>query len=603
MFCTKCGKELHEGDRFCSRCGARVREEESSSAQEVVFNPPFKREAARRTSQISREREEINKVQEKKDTDMPVFNWNLEGFPSAAPKKTEAVDFNWDSVVERRNRVRSEEDKREAELPEEAPPEEAPLTSEQLEEELFGSDYKAVPSPDSDDSVKNTSQLEKFYTYNQKQEAFQKLLDKEYERLKGMEEERKPEEESLEYTWASRLFPASAEEKETAAEENLLKEESDAKLPVTEATIDFSSVREEARRKKAQQPSDMEQCAAEEQREEKEPFPEAEQQEDGELFLSEEQQEEEKSQDTSNTEEEKGAEEGAIPSNPSGIDSEAAEADRTPPEEKSRLRYSDVFPREEVERELADQTDSGSHDSPGAGSDSAPPQIQKEKFRTELDEVEEKDEPKKMNLFVKLIIGLLILLILLEGVVIAVKLIAPDSAFSQKTNEIVESLLAALSGEEKEAEPGDETTPAGAGSFAADILEDIEKPDTIGQISEDPALKYDLSREYAFPEISDSLEFTDAVWLENEQITYAQGILTAVVEYYGKWKDANEDENLIGINKLEIGEIRTGENGYFAFCRLTFATADGSEKAVYETVHVKISQDTMVINEMKEETL
>lgn len=62
-------------------------------------------------------------------------------------------------------------------------------------------------------------------------------------------------------------------------------------------------------------------------------------------------------------------------------------------------------------------------------------------------------------------------------------------------------------------------------------------------------------REYAFPEISDSLEFTDAVWLENEQITYAQGILTAVVEYYGEWKDANEDENLIGINKLEIGEI------------------------------------------------
>ena len=31
MFCTKCGKELHEGDRFCSRCGAKVREEERLS--------------------------------------------------------------------------------------------------------------------------------------------------------------------------------------------------------------------------------------------------------------------------------------------------------------------------------------------------------------------------------------------------------------------------------------------------------------------------------------------------------------------------------------------------------------------------------------------
>ena len=24
MFCSKCGKELHEGDRFCKNCGAPV---------------------------------------------------------------------------------------------------------------------------------------------------------------------------------------------------------------------------------------------------------------------------------------------------------------------------------------------------------------------------------------------------------------------------------------------------------------------------------------------------------------------------------------------------------------------------------------------------
>lgn len=47
--------------------------------------------------------------------------------------------------------------------------------------------------------------------------------------------------------------------------------------------------------------------------------------------------------------------------------------------------------------------------------------------------------------------------------------------------------------EEKEAEPGDETTPAGAGSFVADILEDIEKPDSHWTDFRDPALKYDLS--------------------------------------------------------------------------------------------------------------
>ena len=47
MFCTKCGKELREGDNFCAHCGNKVRpdlvpEKEERRYSEVVFNPPFK---------------------------------------------------------------------------------------------------------------------------------------------------------------------------------------------------------------------------------------------------------------------------------------------------------------------------------------------------------------------------------------------------------------------------------------------------------------------------------------------------------------------------------------------------------------------------------
>ena len=72
---------------------------------------------------------------------------------------------------------------------------------------------------------------------------------------------------------------------------------------------------------------------------------------------------------------------------------------------------------------------------------------------------------------------------------------------------------------------------------------------------------------------------------------------------YTSWQESNEDPDLIGINKLEIGEIRTGGEGYYVLYRLTFAGADGTDVVKYETAYVIISQDTMVINEIKEEAL
>ena len=61
MFCTKCGRELHEEDVFCAHCGTKVREDilreerhKPYRYDEVVFNPPFREEAERRIDALDR---------------------------------------------------------------------------------------------------------------------------------------------------------------------------------------------------------------------------------------------------------------------------------------------------------------------------------------------------------------------------------------------------------------------------------------------------------------------------------------------------------------------------------------------------------------------
>jgi len=232
-----------------------------------------------------------------------------------------------------------------------------------------------------------------------------------------------------------------------------------------------------------------------------------------------------------------------------------------------------------------------------------------------FEEDDEEDEPKKMNFFVKLIITILVLLILAEGVILLAKFIAPDSAFTKQADVLVETLLDRITGGAGGSSAGDgdgdgDGSNPVSGSLAettyiSDLLaEKVELPDSIGEVLEDAGLKYDLDKEYAFEEIPETASFENGDWITDEAgetVTYAEGILDAVTGYYGQWQATNRDTSLIGINKLEIGEIRTGEKGYYVLCRLTFAGADGEEVVEYVTACVKISQNSMLLNEINKE--
>lgn len=787
MFCTECGKELHEGDRFCANCGTKVREMIAPAYQEVVFNPPFKVEAERRTAALSREVEENTEEPKVVKTEAPSFNWNLDGFPKAEPRKTEDVDFHWESVVEKRNQGRTAEPMSWSELDAKSPassvvtapvvdkieihgtdrierkekrteavgpaetavmaepaakaepviaaepavkaepvsaagfdtkaepaitaepavtaepagaretepaakipePEDAKDTRDaitQLEEELFGREYRPLSSQDSD-GIKNTTQLEKFYTYNEKKEAFQELLDKEYERLRAMEEDRKPDTASLEYTWASNLFPESriSERPQEAVQASALAQEPSSEMGETKsadpsngadsaATIDFSAVREEARQQRLHKAEEMASSPAipTEEPPVEAAAPEVQEKADIDTDIAAAAAaigaacgaaamavDEDKDKDEAEVGESAEAEADAPADEQSKADAPADKepetgkpADEEPEDEpsspspaeeehakKTKLRYSDIFPRESVvdansgnaadggetsvsakkqpEGEgTASEKTNGTVNPADPGGQAAPVSVRKTGAETAMlfDDDDDEEEPPKMNIFLKIIIFILILLIVVEGLIIAVKFIAPDSTFSKKSSAVIEMIMDKLTGggQENDADPanadGNGTDVDPQASYISEILAGLAPATTIGQVMEDPTLKYDLTKTYAFKGVSKSTEFVDSDFKtgeDGEKATYAEELIGALVSHYDQWKNTNEDTSLIGINKLEIGEIRTGQKGYFVLCRLTYAGEDGQEMVRIESSYVKLSDDSdsMVINETREETL
>ncbi|MCI8608304.1 MAG: zinc-ribbon domain-containing protein [Firmicutes bacterium] len=660
MFCTKCGNELHEGDRFCNKCGEKVREDMNqdvneqagentqSEYQEVVFSPPFKIEAERRTAEISRELEGVTEQPQVIRRQTAAFEWNLDGFPKAEPRKTEDVDFHWEAVVEKRQRdrmgdnnlfvqkeeeaVQPEEDQmtkapessdlsdqteyidegvshseppvvdkiqiRDIETQAEAPvakeiPEKPVETAEDLESQLFGTAYRPLEEYSEEEKSKNTAKLEKFYTYNEKKEAFQQLLDKEYERLKVMEEDRKPDSESLKYTWAAKLYPEE-EKKEATIDVSALQKAEEA--PV----LDMESVTT-SEPDQEPDPADMEvETELEETR----------------ALKDDEESGDELPVDMSTPSSGESDEIGSETREETADDELGADHESESHEEKARLRFSDVFPREGMDC-------SGDGGSDGGETSSVQPDEPHQEETSEgvkasqtVEENSDDDDDdeelgrKGAHILLKVIIGILLVLIVIEAVIIGVKFIAPDSAFSIKTNEFVESIIDKLTGgdggqsDDNLTDDGD-GLPTDSTGLSSIIEEKKDTVTTIGQVVEAPSLKYDLTKTYAFKAVSKSADFVDSQWQGGSDAapaTYAEGMVEALLEYYDWWKTRNEDANLIGINKLEIGEIRTGKKGYYILCRLTYAGADGQDVVKTESAYAKITSDSMVIYETREET-
>jgi hypothetical protein len=183
MYCNNCGKFLLENDKFCSNCGARVFLSEQS---------------IEKVSQPDDQKPDASEDQTPKPTP-PVDNikWNIEDFPGHDVKKTEEINFDWGNTSDfKKSEATAEEIAlNPVQKPVSGEPteggfiaatviEEVIISGKDLEEEIFAEASLVESIPAGGDLHKRNKIVDKFYTFNKKNEEFQKLLDKEYEKIK-----------------------------------------------------------------------------------------------------------------------------------------------------------------------------------------------------------------------------------------------------------------------------------------------------------------------------------------------------------------------------------------------------------------------------------
>ncbi len=268
---------------------------------------------------------------------------------------------------------------------------------------------------------------------------------------------------------------------------------------------------------------------------------------------------------------------------------------------KAKLRYSDLFPTPVTE-----------HDDKEYGpADDEEAMKEKQRKAEELNKIfedEDKEEEKPHRHIVgNIIMILLILLILFEGSVLAAKLIAPDSKYAHISDVAVEKILNLFHGEDIEVDDGSsedvdiDDTAITEGMYTSMVNELSKDAKTMGEVVYNENLNYSKVSKSSF-DGAESLEtLKDSEW--SEGTTYAGGIYSTVISYYDEWKDRNTDESLVGIDTLEVGEIKQSKDGYYVLCKTTYATSDGSKAATYQTCYITLIDGKMYIDEIKGETV
>lgn len=627
MFCTKCGNLLHDGDRFCAHCGAKVREEvrrdirQTPKYEEVVFNPPFREEAEKRTRRIAEE----SPYSKEPKREAVHFDWNLDGFPGRDEKKEDDFELNWDEVIERRRDSRpikvekiipEEMDKKadmsaptkfgEVKAPSEfteptydseIEPKEEILSIAALERELFGADAMDEPKKDDKGATIQYSRSsfpkdEQFYTYNAKRDAFQELLDKEKQRIEEMEIRRKSEWDEI----APKTAPLGEVKKTPKFEEVFVEPELPLVPPVKEVAVVIPPLTatvmayDEADDKVVLENSEADEngTLAEDEKtrlssETAETVALAAAAAGMAEAVSAVSNEEDLAQENTKTEQD---------DTEANAETSEEKEESVPPfqEEKTKLRYSDIFP--------ADAFDDSGSDGDNDVADA------KKKIIPLIDD-EDDEEEYKGNKVVKTLIIILAIIVAVELVIIGFKTFAPDSGFSKGVDGLMKKVTSIFDKDDNgsKAEPEKESSDAYMYQYVNELKGNGAN---IGNISYNSDLYYDLKKSYAFEQIGQTGDFKNGTVEESEdgeEETCGRSIVEAVIGYYNGWQERNDDPELVGINSLEIGEIRSGNDEYFVLNKVTYAKADGNTAVAYQTVRLVNSADGIIVDEMKEESV
>ncbi|XVG96265.1 zinc-ribbon domain-containing protein [Eubacteriales bacterium KG127] len=214
MFCKECGKSISDDSKFCSFCGSKVSplnandnnvsdDRIKSSSQSSFHNTQVQdsdhsyvsmSNAAGSDKSRDNSGSGESTFAEVNLKRTAHFNWDLAGFPSDDSKADRKVRMEWGDVLSSDN---NKKNKRKSSISRDVKFEN-PLENlssdgindytsdnqeeneKSLQEFIFGNRDDESSKEDSADSLT----VNKFYTFNKKNEEFQRLLDKEYEKLK-----------------------------------------------------------------------------------------------------------------------------------------------------------------------------------------------------------------------------------------------------------------------------------------------------------------------------------------------------------------------------------------------------------------------------------
>lgn len=643
MYCKKCGKRLADGDKFCGNCGTKIDVSE--------INIGFAEEEPK----------------PKKNFDFGAFNWDLDGYPDEDKAKTEDVDFNWNTVLEEKkrkdieeksftetimtenelfDRIQSEdnakdaseisfnwelgsttrvekadrfesiipkvEEKAELEIPVEVSEEHEEVKDLVDIDEALAAGLAAASSP--------RRSIDKFYTFNQKNEEFQALLDQEYERLRNrIREDSEAEaiiankEEKLEQaraTWSKEALEEPVEETEETVEvaeetETPVKAAVEAEVEVAEAeAVNDAEDTEEAQdtEVETEEAPETEEADVEPESEfeEVEEIEEATEEDEETVQEAEEPAVQEVACDISNEDSEEAcvveaqaqveevtkAEEAETED--AHDDTEEAEAEETPSEPESGNPPSDEEEKEEETRGDEDSKETKLHYSDIFAND-------------DVHDSDSRDEQKTGRwkiIVLDIIIVILAIAVICSGILVFAKGSAPANKISQGISWVTEK-FSGSSDKSKDDKKSEEKAEK-AKSMEDVVAEAKKNYVNIGKVQYDSKLKFDTSKDYGISELKNAKNFKDGEFSDGKLLSEA--IVNLSLGYYSGLTDKvnsgsddvlrliNEDSELYGhvkaiaegneeqqIKNIKIGEIKNSGSNYYVILQITEGKANSSD--------------------------
>ena len=637
MYCKKCGKRLADGDKFCGNCGTKI------DASEI--NIGFAEEEPK----------------PKKNFDFGAFNWDLDGYPDEDKAKTEDVDFNWNTVLEEKkrkdieeksftetimtenelfDRIQSEDNAKDAselsfnwELGSTTRVEKAdrfesiiPKVEEKAELDIpveVSEDHEEVKDlVDIDEALaagiaaasSPRKSIDKFYTFNQKNEEFQALLDQEYERLRNrIREDSEAEaiiankEEKLEQaraTWSKEPLEEPVEEAEETVE---VTEETEAPVEVAvESEVEATEV-EEAEAEAVNDTENTEEAQDTEVETEEAPETEETDVETESEFEEVEETEEATDEDEEAVQE---AEEPAIQEEACVVETQAqAEEVEKAEEPEAEDTYDDNEEAEAEETPSKPESGNPPSDEEKKEEDASGDEDSKE---TKLhysdifanDDVHDSDSGNEQKtgrwkiIVLDIIIVILAIAVICSGILVFAKGSAPANKISQGISWVTEKFSGSSdnSKDDKKSEEKAEKTKSMEDVVAAAKKNYVN----IGKVQYDSKLKFDTSKDYGISELKNAKKFKDGEFSGGKLLSEA--IVNLSLGYYSGLTDKvnsgsddvlkliNEDSELYGhvkaiaegneeqqIKNIKIGEIKNSGSNYYVILQITEGKANSSD--------------------------